>query len=163
MSKQGAKERKAKTRKRKGSEQPARAARVERTSDGIRVSVSEGARTISSFVLTARPDAHPQDVKAELEGIVINLREHGAKLSKDQLAMCRKILGGEVRKRGRPRVVDPRISTHLQLTAQQRELCFAAAEHEGLSFAAWSRTVLLAKAREILRADPASPASGASS
>jgi hypothetical protein len=62
-----------------------------------------------------------------------------------------------VRGRGRPRVMDPRISTHLQLTKAQRDLCFAAAEHLGLSFAAWSRSVLLAQARVALRSPSPNP------
>jgi len=127
--------------------------RVSPISGGVKVAVYEGATLVMQEILMA---GVKDDGVYELAQLVAKLAERGVKLSPGQLSVCSRVLG-RVRGRGRPRVSDPRTSTHLQLNSEEREMCFAAARLKGLAFSSWSRTVLLEKAREVLRTDLPSP------
>ncbi len=132
---------------------PVRKVRVSPVPGGVKVVVREGATLIMEGLSTVGAG---DDAASVLNHLVATLAERGVVLSRGQQVVCMRALG-RARGRGRPRVSDPRISTHLQLAKAERELCFAAAEHLGLSFAAWARMVLLAKGREVMRTDLPSP------
>lgn len=153
MTKQKTKVRKQKKVKVPAAVASAKKARVSPIPGGVKVVVYEGTMLLMQAILKGGTN---DDGVTELEQLTTKLAEHGVKLSRGQLAVCSRALG-KVRGRGRPRVKDPRTSTHLQLNSEEREMCFAASKVVGLAFSSWSRMVLLTKAREILRSDLPAP------